>query len=248
MERRDQEGSFNPVYIMADSGARGCKQQIRQLAGMRGLMAKPSGEIIETPIRANFREGLSVLEYFISTHGARKGLADTALKTADSGYLTRRLVDVAQDVIISDDDCGTIDGIEARAIVEGGEIIEPLRDRIVGRVTLEQIVDPITGELIVDENQMIDEDLAAAVQDAGIERVQDPLGADLRVAARRLRAVLRPQPGHRQAGRARRGGRRHRRAVDRRARHAADDAHVPHRRHGLASPSSRRSTPSTRAW
>ena len=119
---------------MADSGARGRKQQIRQLAGMRGLMAKPSGEIIETPIKANFREGLSVLEYFISTHGARKGLADTALKTADSGYLTRRLVDVAQDVIVSDRDCGTLDGIEARAIVESGEIIEPLRDRIIGRV------------------------------------------------------------------------------------------------------------------
>ena len=136
MEKLDKTGrSFNPVYIMADSGARGSKQQIRQLAGMRGLMAKPSGEIIETPIRANFREGLSVSEYFISTHGARKGLADTALKTADSGYLTRRLVDVAQDVIIHEIDCGTMDGIEARAIVESGEIIEPLRDRIVGRVT-----------------------------------------------------------------------------------------------------------------
>ena len=145
MERRDKEGSFNPVYIMADSGARGIKQQIRQLAGMRGLMAKPSGEIIETPISANFREGLSVLEYFISTHGARKGLADTALKTADSGYLTRRLVDVAQDVIVSDHDCGTLDGIEARAIVESGEVIEPLRDRIIGRVSLERIIDPING-------------------------------------------------------------------------------------------------------
>ena len=138
--------NFNPVYIMADSGARGSKQQIRQLAGMRGLMAKPSGEIIEAPITSNFREGLTVQQYFISTHGARKGLADTALKTADSGYLTRRLVDVAQDVIISEDDCGTLDGIEARAIVESGEIIEPLRDRIVGRVTLEKIVDPFSGE------------------------------------------------------------------------------------------------------
>jgi DNA-directed RNA polymerase subunit beta' len=172
MERRDKEGSFNPVYIMADSGARGSKQQIRQLAGMRGLMAKPSGEIIETPIRANFREGLSVLEYFISTHGARKGLADTALKTADSGYLTRRLVDVAQDVIISDHDCRTTNGIEARAIVESGEVIEPLRDRIIGRVTLDRILDPINGQLIVDENQVIDEDLAAAVQDAGVEKVK----------------------------------------------------------------------------
>ena len=172
MERRDREGMFNPVYIMADSGARGSKQQIRQLAGMRGLMAKPSGEIIETPIRANFREGLSVLEYFISTHGARKGLADTALKTADSGYLTRRLVDVAQDVIISDEDCRTTNGIEARAIVESGEVIEPLRDRIIGRVTLDRIIDPITGKLIVDENQMIDEDLAGEVQDAGVEKAR----------------------------------------------------------------------------
>ena len=172
MERRDEEGKFNPVYIMADSGARGSKQQIRQLAGMRGLMAKPSGEIIETPIKANFREGLSVLEYFISTHGARKGLADTALKTADSGYLTRRLVDVAQDVIVSDRDCGTLDGIEARAIVESGEIIEPLRDRIIGRVALERITDPITGEVIVDINDEIDEDKSSGVQEAGIEKVK----------------------------------------------------------------------------
>src|SRR5271170_919336 len=136
MQRRDKEGDLNPIYVMADSGARGSKQQIRQLSGMRGLMAKPSGEIIETPITANFREGLNVLQYFISTHGARKGLADTALKTADSGYLTRRLVDVAQDVIISEYDCGTVDGIFVSGIVEAGEIIEPLRDRIVGRVSL----------------------------------------------------------------------------------------------------------------
>jgi DNA-directed RNA polymerase subunit beta' len=163
---------FNPVYIMADSGARGSKQQIRQLAGMRGLMAKPSGEIIETPITSNFREGLTVLQYFISTHGARKGLADTALKTADSGYLTRRLVDVAQDVIISEIDCGTLDGIEARAIVESGEIIEPLRDRIVGRVTLEKIVDPFSSETIVDINGEIDEEKASAVQEGGIEKVK----------------------------------------------------------------------------
>jgi DNA-directed RNA polymerase subunit beta' len=172
MEKRDREGKFNPVYIMADSGARGSKQQIRQLAGMRGLMAKPSGEIIEQPIKANFREGLSVLEYFISTHGARKGLADTALKTADSGYLTRRLVDVAQDVIVSDHDCGTLDGIEARAIVESGEIIEPLRDRIIGRVSLERITDPIKGGVILDLNEEIDEEKAAEVQDAGIEKVK----------------------------------------------------------------------------
>jgi DNA-directed RNA polymerase subunit beta' len=157
---------------MADSGARGSKQQIRQLAGMRGLMAKPSGEIIESPITSNFREGLTVQQYFISTHGARKGLADTALKTADSGYLTRRLVDVAQDVIISEHDCGTLDGIEARAIVESGEIIEPLRDRIVGRVTLEKIVDPFGAGTIVDVNEEIDEDKASAVQEAGIEKVR----------------------------------------------------------------------------
>jgi DNA-directed RNA polymerase subunit beta' len=173
MEAIDKEGrTFNPVYVMADSGARGSKQQIRQLAGMRGLMAKPSGEIIETPITANFREGLEVQHYFISTHGARKGLADTALKTADSGYLTRRLVDVAQDVIISEQDCGTLDGIEARAIVESGEIIEPLRDRIIGRVTLEKITDPFTGEPIIDVNDEITEELASEIQDAGIEKVK----------------------------------------------------------------------------
>jgi len=173
MAEMDRSGKFfNPVYIMADSGARGSKQQIRQLAGMRGLMAKPSGEIIEAPITSNFREGLTVQQYFISTHGARKGLADTALKTADSGYLTRRLVDVAQDVIISEIDCGTLDGIEARAIVESGEIIEPLRDRIVGRVTLEKIVDPFGAGTIVDVNEEIDEDKASAVQEAGIEKVR----------------------------------------------------------------------------
>jgi DNA-directed RNA polymerase subunit beta' len=173
MGEMDKAGrNFNPVYIMADSGARGSKQQIRQLAGMRGLMAKPSGEIIETPITSNFREGLTVLQYFISTHGARKGLADTALKTADSGYLTRRLVDVAQDVIISEHDCGTLDGIEARAIVESGEIIEPLRDRIVGRVTLEKILDPFGGDPIVEFNEEIDEDKASAVQEGGIEKVK----------------------------------------------------------------------------
>jgi DNA-directed RNA polymerase subunit beta' len=173
MEAIDKEGrEFNPVYVMADSGARGSKQQIRQLAGMRGLMAKPSGEIIETPITANFREGLEVQHYFISTHGARKGLADTALKTADSGYLTRRLVDVAQDVIIHEVDCGTVDGIEARAIVESGEIIEPLRDRIIGRVTLERITDPFTGEVIIDVNEEITEDEASDIQDSGIEKVK----------------------------------------------------------------------------
>src|SRR5471030_89538 len=174
MEQIDKDGrQFNPVYIMADSGARGSKQQIRQLAGMRGLMAKPSGEIIETPITSNFREGLTVLQYFISTHGARKGLADTALKTADSGYLTRRLVDVAQDVIISETDCGTLGGIEARAIVDsGGEIVEQLSDRIIGRVALEPIIDPSTGNVIVPAAGEMDEALADRIDDAGIERVK----------------------------------------------------------------------------
>jgi DNA-directed RNA polymerase subunit beta' len=171
MKKADKEGAMNPVYIMADSGARGSKQQIRQLSGMRGLMAKPSGEIIETPITANFREGLTVLQYFISTHGARKGLADTALKTADSGYLTRRLVDVAQDVIISHNDCGTVEGIYVTPIIEAGETIEPLRDRIIGRVSLEKLKD-FEGKTIVDINQEITEDLASAVQAAGIEKVK----------------------------------------------------------------------------
>src|SRR5436189_283154 len=172
LEGGEQGGEFNPIYMMADSGARGSKQQIRQLAGMRGLMAKPSGEIIETPITSNFREGLTVLEYFTSTHGARKGLADTALKTADSGYLTRRLVDVSQDVIIHEIDCGTVDGIEAKAIVESGEIIEPLRDRIIGRSTLEKILDPFSGETIVDVNEVMDEESSSAIQEAGIEKVK----------------------------------------------------------------------------
>ena len=171
MKRADDEGAMNPIYIMADSGARGSKQQIRQLSGMRGLMAKPSGEVIETPITANFREGLTVLEYFISTHGARKGLADTALKTADSGYLTRRLVDVAQDVIVTEYDCGTVEGIYVGSIVESGEIIEELRDRIIGRVSLERIKD-YDGNVVVDVNQGIDEDIASAIQGAGVEKVK----------------------------------------------------------------------------
>jgi DNA-directed RNA polymerase subunit beta' len=172
MEEDDRTGRYlNPIYIMADSGARGSKQQIRQLSGMRGLMAKPSGEIIETPITANFREGLNVLQYFISTHGARKGLADTALKTADSGYLTRRLCDVAQDVIISETDCGTTEGIYVEPIIESGEIIEPLRDRIVGRVAQEDQRD-FEGNVIVAVNHEIDENLASTIQASGIERVK----------------------------------------------------------------------------
>jgi DNA-directed RNA polymerase subunit beta' len=164
--------SFNPIFIMADSGARGSQQQIRQLAGMRGLMAKPSGEIIETPITTNFREGLSVLQYFISTHGARKGLADTALKTANSGYLTRRLVDVAQDAIVADYDCGTMEGIEMTPLVEGGEIIEQLSDRILGRMALEDVVDPYTGEVLVGQNEEIDEDKVRKIDASGIDKVK----------------------------------------------------------------------------
>jgi DNA-directed RNA polymerase subunit beta' len=171
-EREKSSGELNPILVMSDSGARGSAQQIRQLAGMRGLMAKPSGEIIETPIKANFREGLDVLQYFISTHGARKGLADTALKTADSGYLTRRLVDVAQDVIISEPDCGTLRGISASAIVEGGEEIESLRDRIVGRIALEDVVDPVEGRVIVDSNAEIGEDLSSEIQRSGVQVVR----------------------------------------------------------------------------
>jgi DNA-directed RNA polymerase subunit beta' len=163
--------SFNPIYMMADSGARGSAQQIRQLAGMRGLMAKPSGEIIETPITANFREGLTVLQYFISTHGARKGLADTALKTANSGYLTRRLVDVAQDVVIGEFDCGTLDGIPVTPLVEGGEIIEPIGERVLGRVALEDLHDP-SGEVIVKANEEIDERLVEKIENAGLQRVK----------------------------------------------------------------------------
>jgi DNA-directed RNA polymerase subunit beta' len=172
MEVRAEGGEFNPIFMMADSGARGSKQQIRQLAGMRGLMAKPSGEVIETPITSNFREGLTVLEYFTSTHGARKGLADTALKTADSGYLTRRLVDVAQDVIISEYDCGTVKYIEATPLVEGGDIIQSLKDRVLGRVAAGDIRDPFTGEIIVQASTEINEDLSQKIEDAGLERVR----------------------------------------------------------------------------
>ena len=170
--REAERKELNPILVMADSGARGSEAQIRQLAGMRGLMAKPSGEIIETPIVANFREGLNVLQYFISTHGARKGLADTALKTADSGYLTRRLVDVAQDVIVSEEDCGTVKGVWAEAIIRNGEEVESLRDRIVGTTSLDDIIDPVDGSLIVKANTEIDEDLAGQVQLSGLQKVR----------------------------------------------------------------------------
>ena len=169
--QNDRTG-FNPVYMMAHSGARGSRSQIRQLAGMRGLMAKPSGDIIELPIRSNFKEGLSVIEFFISTNGARKGLADTALKTADAGYLTRRLVDIAQDVVVNEEDCGTINGIEMSALKDGEEIVETLSDRIAGRFTLERVKHPITGEVIVDVNEEITDDKAVLIEEVGIETVR----------------------------------------------------------------------------
>ena len=164
--------SFNAIYMMADSGARGSAAQIRQLAGMRGLMAKPDGSIIETPITANFREGLNVLQYFISTHGARKGLADTALKTANSGYLTRRLVDVTQDLVVIEDDCGTIEGVVLKALVEGGEVIEALRERILGRVTALDVVLPETGEVVIPAGVMLDESKAELIESRGIDEVK----------------------------------------------------------------------------
>jgi DNA-directed RNA polymerase subunit beta' len=167
----DQE-SFNAIYMMADSGARGSAAQIRQLAGMRGLMAKPDGSIIETPITANFREGLNVLQYFISTHGARKGLADTALKTANSGYLTRRLVDVTQDLVVTEDDCGTANGTAMRAIVEGGEVIESLRERILGRTAADDVLHPETGAVLVPAGHMLEEDEVEEIEAAGIDEVK----------------------------------------------------------------------------
>ncbi len=167
-----EQESFNSIYMMADSGARGSAAQIRQVAGMRGLMAKPDGSIIETPITANFREGLNVLEYFISTHGARKGLADTALKTANSGYLTRRLVDVTQDLVITEHDCGTHEGSLMRAIVEGGEVIESLRDRVLGRTAVEDVVHPETRAVLLPAGEMLDEDTIEEIEAAGVDEVK----------------------------------------------------------------------------
>jgi len=174
--------SFNAIYMMADSGARGSAAQIRQLAGMRGLMAKPDGSIIETPITANFREGLNVLQYFISTHGARKGLADTALKTANSGYLTRRLVDVTQDLVVTEDDCGTTNGVSMKALIEGGEVIEALRDRILGRVAVADVVNPETQETVFESGTLLDEDAVELIDRLGIDevRVRTPLTCETR--------------------------------------------------------------------
>ena len=244
---RESQGGFNPVFMMFDSGSRGSRDQIRQLAGMRGLMAKPQkkltggiGEIIESPIKSNFREGLSVLEYFISTHGARKGLADTALKTADAGYLTRRLVDVAQDVTITEEDCGTILGLEVSALKEGEDVIEPLAERIVGNVAAEDVEDPHERDEAGRPTRARGDGAAdrrgdgAGHRGVGDRDGQDPLGAHLRGQARALPHVLRAQPGHDGDGGPGRGGGHHRRAVDRRAGHAAHAAHLPHRRHGGA--------------
>ncbi len=174
--------SFNSIYMMADSGARGSAAQIRQLAGMRGLMAKPDGSIIETPITANFREGLNVLQYFISTHGARKGLADTALKTANSGYLTRRLVDVTQDLVVIEDDCGTANGVAMKALIEGGEVVESLRERILGRVATNEIVNPENGQVMYPVNSLLDEDAVDAIEAVGLDevKVRTPLTCDTR--------------------------------------------------------------------
>ena len=172
LEYNDGRKDMNPVFMMVDSGARGNRTQVKQLAGMRGLMAKPSGEIIERPIISNFREGLSVLEYFISTHGARKGLADTALKTADSGYLTRKLVDAAQDVIITEEDCGTINGIIVRPIYEGDEEVVSLSTRIIGRTSCETVKDPVTGKAVVTSGQIVDEETAAALEKIGLEQLK----------------------------------------------------------------------------
>jgi DNA-directed RNA polymerase subunit beta' len=177
-----RQESFNSIYMMADSGARGSAAQIRQLAGMRGLMAKPDGSIIETPITANFREGLNVLQYFISTHGARKGLADTALKTANSGYLTRRLVDVTQDLVITEDDCGTKGGYTMKAILDGGEVIEPLRDLILGRVASTDIVNPDNQELVIPAGTLLNEDLVDLIDNLGIDevKIRTPLTCETR--------------------------------------------------------------------
>src|SRR5690606_30518118 len=174
----DNQG-FNSIYMMMHSGARGSREQIRQLGGMRGLMAKPQknlagsvGSIIENPILSNFKEGLDVLEYFISTHGARKGLADTALKTADAGYLTRRLVDVAHDLVITEEDCGTLRGLKVTALKDNEDIVEPLSERIVGRVTVHAVYDPLTDDMIVDANQEITEEIARTLEETSIAEVE----------------------------------------------------------------------------
>ena len=187
---------MNSLFIMADSGARGSAAQIRQLAGMRGLMAKPDGSIIETPIKANFREGLDVLQYFISTHGARKGLADTALKTANSGYLTRRLVDVAQDVVITEVDCGTQAGLTMTAIVEGGDVVESLRDRVLGRIVAEDVYAPGDEDTpLIPRNTLLDEAMVEELEVRGVQTIKVRSTITCEIALRRLQRLLRPRPG-----------------------------------------------------
>ncbi len=229
---RDPKGIpyLNPVALMADSKARGSVDNFRQLSGMRGLMSRPSGEIMETPIKTNFREGLSVLEYFTSTHGARKGLADTALKTADSGYLTRKLADVAQNVIVSKHDCGTQNGIRKSAIYKGEQIDVPLREAIIGRCSSDTIINPITDEVIVREGQIITETIATKIENLNIEtvRVRSPLTCESFAGV--CAKLLRRRSLDRQARRRRPRHRHHRRAVHRRTGHAAHHAYLPHRR------------------
>src|SRR5688500_9225580 len=170
--KTQKQKSFNSIFMMADSGARGSAAQIRQLAGMRGLMAKPDGSIIETPITANFREGLNAMQYFISTHGARKGLADTALKTANSGYLTRRLVDVAQDLVVTETDCGTTNGLLMSPIVEGGDVVEGLGERVLGRVAAEDVLKPSGDAVVVEAGIMIDEKMVKQLEQEGVDQVK----------------------------------------------------------------------------
>ena len=224
----DNLDELNPIFMMANSGARGSFKQIRQLAGMRGLMANPKGEIIERPIKANFMEGLSVLEYFISTHGARKGLADTALRTADSGYLTRRLVDVAQDVIVREEDCKTKEHIEMALRKDDGS----LNDNLFGRLAAKKFETKRGRELLKRNQEITLADVEADRR--GVRRRggqgPGPLDAQVRGRVRRVPRLLRRRPGDRLDGRHRRRGRDHRRPVDRRARHPADHAHLPHRR------------------
>ncbi len=205
---------------------------MKQLAGMRGLMAKPSGEIIETPILSNFKEGLTVLEYFNSTHGARKGLADTALKTANSGYLTRRLVDVANDCIITAEDCGTKKGVTVQAVIDGGQVVASLTERILGRTAAEEVKHPDTGEIIVRRGKEITEDIAEKIENAHVQKVRVRSVLCCELSGWRVRQMLRPRSGARHLRQYRRSGGRHRRAVHRRAGHAAHHAHLPYRRRG----------------
>ena len=231
---RDADGAEmepNTVYMMSHSGARGSAAQMKQLAGMRGLMTKPSGEIIETPIISNFKEGLNVLEYFTSTHGARKGLADTALKTANSGYLTRRLVDVAQDCIVRQEDCGTSNSIHAGNAVNDGEIVAPIGERILGRVAAEDVIDPRTKKTMLKRNTLIDELKAELIEKSGIQSVRIRSPADMRGRRRRVRRVLWPGSCAWHQGEHRRGDWHYCGPIDRGTWHPVDDADVSYRRH-----------------